>query len=211
MRKCFVVMVAFLFVAAFSPRLAAADINFGVKGGLASSTVTWTGGGPSDYWESLSKPVIGAFFAFNLSPMLAVQPEVYYWIGGASIEETDGVDTLRLEMLFNYIHVPVLAKFRFGKGQLKPLLFAGPAVSFLTAAKNRIYLNGVLEEETDIEPFLNGTDFSAVFGTGLEYAISKITLILDVRYNMGFSDVDNKADETVVKNRAWMFMLGIGF
>ena len=47
-----------------------------------------------------------------------------------------------MELLLNYIHVPVLAKFRFGTGQLKPILFAGPAVSFLTTATEKMYFNG---------------------------------------------------------------------
>ena len=63
----------------------------------------------------------------------------------------------------------------------------------------------------DIKPFLKSTDFSAVFGTGLEYAMNKITLILDVRYNLGFTNINIKGEETSIKNKAWMFMLGIGF
>jgi len=211
MKKGLVVLSAFLLVAAFVPRPAAAAVDFGLKGGLALSNLTWTGGGPAESYDNVQKPVFGAFVAFNLSPMFAVQPEVYYWTGGASAEETDGTDTYKMELLFNYIHVPVLAKFRFGTGQLKPILFAGPAVSFLTTATEKMYFNGVLEDEMDVKPFLKGTDFSAVFGTGLEYAMNKITLILDVRYNLGLTNINLKGEETSIKNKAWMFMLGIGF
>jgi hypothetical protein len=211
MKKSLVVLSVFLVIAAFMPRPAAAAVDFGLKGGLALSNMTWSGGGPADSYDNISKPVFGAFVAFNLSPMMAIQPEIYYWTGGASAEEFDDPDTYKMELLLNYIHVPVLAKFRFGTGQLKPILFAGPAVSFLTTATEKMYFNGEFEDEMDIKPFLKSTDFSAVFGTGLEYAMSKITLILDIRYNLGFTNINNKGEDTSIKNKAWMFMLGIGF
>jgi hypothetical protein len=211
MKKGLVVLSVFLFAAAFMSAPAVAAVDFGLKGGLALSNLTWAGGGPSASYDNLQKPVFGAFVTFNLSPMLAVQPEVYYWTGGANVEVADGTDTYRMELLFNYIHVPVLAKFRFGTGQLKPVLFAGPAVSFLTTAKQKDFLNGTLEDEMDVKPYLKSTDFSAVFGTGLEYSLKKIVLILDVRYNLGFSNINSVGEGTSIKNKAWMFMLGIGF
>ena len=209
MKKAFVILSVFLCVAAFAPRPAAASVDFGLKGGLSMSNITWSTGDTDA--TSLTKPVFGAFVAFNLGPVLAVQPEVYYWTGGAKAEDTFEEDTVEMQLKFNYIHVPVLAKLHFGKGSVKPMFFAGPAVSFLTTAREVIYLNGALEEDMDVKEFLKSTDLSAVIGTGLELTMGKLLLIFDARYNLGISNINAKSSETTMKNRAWMFMLGVGF
>jgi Outer membrane protein beta-barrel domain len=208
-KKALIVLTVFLCVAAFAPRPAAASVDFGLKGGLSLSNITWSSGDVDA--TSLMKPVFGAFVAFNLGPVFAIQPEVYYWTGGAKSEDVFGEDVVEMQLKFNYIHVPLLAKLRFGSGSVKPMLFAGPAVSFLTTAKEVIYVNGVLEEDMDVKEFLKSTDVSAVIGTGLEFAMGKLLLILDARYNLGFANIDAKSSETTMKNKAWMFMLGVGF
>lgn len=213
MKKVLVVLCAFLALAAFAPRPAsAASIDLGLKGGLSLSNLKWTGGGPANESCDLNKPVFGAFLAFNLDPTFAVQPEVYLWQGGACWEEEFSGIIYREDFVFTYIHVPVLAKVHLVKeGKARPILFAGPAVSFLTKAADKSYENGVLYDEDDIKTYLKGTDISAVFGGGLEFTLDKIMLVLDVRYNLGFTDINNKGDETSIKNKAIMIMAGIGF
>jgi len=209
MKKGLVILSVFLLIAAFAPRPAAAAVDFGLKGGLSLSNITWSSGETDA--TSLMKPVFGAFVAFNLGPMFAIQPEVYYWTGGAKSEDVFEEDIVEMQLKFNYIHVPVLAKLRFGSGSVKPMLFAGPAISFLTTAREVIYVNGALEEDMDVKEFLKSTDVSAVIGTGLEFTMGKLMLILDARYNLGFANINAKGGETTMKNKAWMFMLGIGF
>ncbi len=213
MKKVLVVLCAFLALAAFMPRPAsAASIDLGVKGGFSLSNLKWTGGGPSDDYCNLNKPVFGAFLAFNLNQTFAVQPEIYLWQGGACWEEEFEGTEYRADMIFSYIHVPVLAKVHLVKeGKIRPILFAGPAVSFLTKAVEKFYEDGVLEEEMDVKEFLKSTDISAVFGGGLEFYLNKIMLVLDVRYNLGFTNINNKGEETSIKNKAIMIMAGIGF
>jgi hypothetical protein len=213
MKKVLGVLCAFLALAAFAPRPAsAASIDLGFKGGLSLSNLNWTGGGPADEYCNLNKPVFGAFLAFNLDPTFAVQPEVYLWQGGACWEEEYEGYEYRADLIFTYIHVPVLAKVHLIKeGKVRPILFAGPAVSFLTKAVQKFYEDGVLMEEDDIKEYLKGTDISAVLGGGLELTLSKIMLVLDVRYNLGFTNINNKGDETSIKNKAIMIMAGIGF
>ncbi len=213
MKKLFGILVAALFLSVVGPQAASAGtIDLGVKGGLSLSNFSWSGGGPSDAYSWLKEPVFGAFLAFNLNETFAIQPEVFLWKGGAYYEDDYEGSTYKAEIVLTYIHVPVLAKVHLAKeGKLRPILFAGPAISFLAKAANKYYVDGVLEDEDDIKEYLKGTDISAVFGGGLEIVLDKIMLVLDIRYNLGLANIDNKGTETTIKNKAVMIMAGIGF
>lgn len=213
MKRAFVVLCAFLLLAAFMPRPAsAASIDLGVKGGFSLSNLNWSGDGPEGGWSNLTKPIFGAFVAFNLSQTFAIQPELYLWQGGAQIVDSFEGDTYKMQLLFNYLHVPVLAKVRLIKeGKVRPILFAGPAFSFLMTAKQKAWYNGSPKGEEDVKEYLKSTDLSAVFGGGLEFHLNKIMLVLDVRYNLGFTNIDKESEDTTIKNKAIMIMAGIGF
>ncbi len=213
MKRSVVALCAFLLLAAFMPRPAtAASIDLGVKGGLALSNLRWTGEGPEEGWCNLTKPVFGVFAAFNLSQTFAIQPELYLWMAGAQIEDSFEGDTFKMQFLFNYLHIPVLAKVHLIKeGKVRPILFAGPAFSFLMTAKQKAWYNGSPKGEEDVKEYLKSTDLSAVFGGGLEFYLNKIMLVLDVRYNLGFTNIDKESEDTTIKNKAIMIMAGIGF
>jgi hypothetical protein len=202
--------VALLFVA-FIPRpvAAAVNIDLGIKGGMSLASYKWSDDTSAS--KSLTSPVFGVFAAFNFGKTFAIQPEVYWLtLGGKDIND-ESIDVYEYRMLLNYIHVPVLAKVHLIKeGKYRPVVFAGPAVGFLMTAKQKFYLNGVLEDDMDIKPFLKSTNFSAVFGAGLEVAMNKLMLALDVRYDMGLTDINNKGTDAL-KLKALMFMLGVGF
>lgn len=211
MKKCFVAFSAILVLAAFVPQplAAAVDIDLGIKGGVSLSSQKWSD--ETSASNSLTSPVFGVFAAFNFSKTFAIQPEAYWLtLGGKEIDDSS-VDIYEYRMVLNYIHVPVLAKVHLMKeGKYRPILFAGPAVGFLMSAKQKFYINGVFEDDEDIKPFLKSTNFSAVFGAGLEVVMNKLMLALDVRYDMGLADINNKGTD-VLKLKALTFMLGVGF
>lgn len=208
MKKCFVVFSAILLLAAFVPQPVAAAVDLGIKGGVSLSSYKWSDDTSAS--NRLTSPVFGVFAAFNFSKTLAIQPEVYWLtLGGKDIY--DDVDVYEYRMVLNYIHVPVLAKVHLIKeGKYRPILFAGPAVGFLMSAKQKFYINGVFEDDEDIKPFLKSTNFSAVFGAGLEVMMDKLMLILDIRYDMGLADINDKGTDAL-KLKALMFMVGVGF
>ena len=212
MKKAIVVLAAVLVVVSFFPRPASAGVDFdlGLKGGMAFTNLRFSDM-EGDLYQTLGKPVFGAFFAFNLTPCLAIQPEVYYLTLGAKMVKPGEMD-YRMELAFNYIHVPVLVKVRLVKqGQIKPILFAGPYVSFLGRAKQNLYIDGVLEDSMDVKEYLKSTDFGAAFGGGLEFALSKLMLILDVRYNLGLTDINREGEVGTIKTKGLLVMAGIGF
>jgi len=212
MKKCVVVCIGVfvLAVLAAAPAVAAVDFDLGIKAGVSMATYKWT---DIEASKSLTKPVFGVFFAYNLSRNFAIQPEIYYLTQGGTWEEVYDSTTYKYVDSWKYIHVPVLAKYRFMPDKtLTPILFAGPAVGFLLSARYKYFVNDFEEFDKDIKMWMKNTNFSVVFGGGVEYKMEKLMLIFDIRYDLGLTNIDSENDPTdQLKTRAFMFMVGVGF
>jgi hypothetical protein len=211
-KRCVGVCAGILLLAAFTagPAVAAVDFDLGIKAGVSIATYKWTDGETSC---SLKKPVIGVFAAFNLTRCFAIQPEIYYLMLGG-VDETEYDDAVYKYVNYdNYLHIPVLAKYRFMPGKkLSPVLFAGPAVSFLLSAHYKFFIDDVEQYDKPITQYLKKTRFSVFFGGGLEYQMDKLKLLLDIRYDLGLTNIDAENDpEDQLKSRALMLMVGVGF
>ena len=86
-----------------------------------------------------------------------------------------------------------------------PGIFVGPALAIKTGAKGRSEVEGEVEE-TDIKN-MKSMDFGVVFGLGVNVS----GFMLDVRYNLGLTTIDDSADPDDVKNRVLSFNIGYGF
>jgi len=214
MKKTVVILSMIFLAATFMPRPASAAVDFdlGLKAGLSLAQISFTGDVTYGDLSLLARPVFGAFFAFNITPVFSVQPELYYLTQGSLRKQILDYMEKKSEQILGYIDIPVLAKVRFKAGsRLRPVVFAGPAVSFLTKANQRFYTDGDLDGEYDLKPFLKSTNFSAVLGGGIEYALEKSFLVLDLRYDLGFGDIDTLSDTVTMKTRALVLMVGAGF
>jgi hypothetical protein len=163
--------------------------------------------------EEPDEACLRRLLCLNLSRTLAIQPEAYYLTqGGTYLDSISGTEFKYIDR-WNYIHVPVLAKLRFMPDKkLTPVLFAGPAVGILLSAHYKYFVDGVEEFDKDIKAAFKSTNFSAVFGGGVEYKMDKIMLLLDIRYDLGLANIDSSNDPTdELKTRALMVMVGVGF
>jgi hypothetical protein len=210
MKKNLAVFGAILLFAFIIPRPAAAEVDFdlGVKGGLSLAKIKFDEAGED--FCSLKKPVFGAFLSLNLHEFFSIQPEIFFLRHGGMIEEVTPDYTYKYEIVLSYIHIPVLVKTRLmTEGQVRPILFAGPSFGFLTKAVDRYYEEGAQGDEDDIKEYLKSTNFSAVFGGGVEISLETMFLVLEIRYDLGFSNI-NKAEESI-KTNALMIVAGVGF
>ena len=139
---------------------------------------------------------------------LSIRGEVGLVNKGAKAEE--GSATLKLNL--DYIEVPVMVKYNIPvEGNLMPNLFAGPVVGFLMSAKQKYEFDGD-EEEMDVKEFLKSTDFSLCFGGGVDIVMgTSSVLTLDVRYELGLTNVLDQDGDGELKNNAFMFGVGWGF
>jgi hypothetical protein len=214
MKKGILVFTVALLFAAFVPRPVAAAIDFdwGIKGGLSLASEKWSD--DSSASKLLGKPVFGVFFTFNLNKSFAIQPEVYFLTqGGIYTYEPEGIAYKYIDA-YNYLHIPVLAKLRLMPDKkLTPIVFAGPAVGVLLSAHEKYYADDVLEWDKSVKTWYKSTNFSVVFGGGVEYKLDKLMLVLDVRYDLGLANIDKSdmPNPDTLKTRTLMFMVGVGF
>jgi len=83
-------------------------------------------------------------------------------------------------------------------------LQAGPQFGFLTSATGPDP-TGVVSGSVDIKSYLKSSDFSIALGAGFD--IKKF--VIDARYNLGISEVNDSAGSTAAKNQ--VFQLSVGF
>ncbi|HYO22086.1 MAG TPA: porin family protein [Flavisolibacter sp.] len=151
------------FVLIFSIAFANAQINYGVKGGAALTTLT------GDGYKAKAGFYAGGYAQFSLKNSFSVQPEIYYATQGANWE-SDGKTAL------GYVNIPVLAKYTTSSGFYGE---SGPQVGFMLSAHDTYK-----GETEDVKQYLKTTDFSWAFGAG--YQVNP-QIGINARYNLGLS------------------------
>jgi len=147
----------------------------------------------------------GGFIRFNISETFAIQPEVLYTMKGAKFEETIDGETIKFEMNFSYLEIPVLLKLMIPTpGGIKPSLFAGPTLAIKLSAKEKLVYAGETEED-DIEE-MKDTDFGLIIGAGVDFG----KLTVDLRYVLGLTTISEEAEEEA-KNGVISLIVGYSF
>lgn len=184
-RFVFLVLAAFL-----TFNLAHAILpSFGVKGGVNMAKFTGSDAGDNDFKMGA---VGGAFACVDLIAM-KIQPEILYSQKGAKYTILGAT----LYEKHDYVEIPVLLKFSFGK-IIVPSIYAGPAAGLLMSAK---LTNG---GSVDIKDEIKSTDLGLVFGAEVK---TPAKLSVEARYTMGLGTFDKEGDFSV-KNSAISVMLG---
>lgn len=200
MKKSVLVCAALLVLTILvsSPLAAATKINFGLKAGVSLADNKWSDDAGDE--KALTRFTFGGFALFELSPTLAIQPEVNYLVMGEQWDITDGTAIEE----FTYLHIPVLLRARLMKeGKFIPVVFAGPAISFLLSAK---------DSGKDVKSFFKSTDFGLDFGVGGEFALAKMKALIDLRYYLGLTNAYSFAPSLFsMYNRGFMFTVGLIF
>lgn len=152
-----------------------AQISGGIKGGLNFANLD----AETDP-DGKTGYHFGGFLNIGMAG-ISIQPEVLFSTKGA--EDID----------LSYVEVPILLKKNFAK---VVNIHLGPQFGFLTKAET----NGV-----DTKDFVKGTDFSAVFGAGLDLPMG---ISGGVRYVLGLSDINDFDGAPEVKNKTFQVYIG---
>jgi hypothetical protein len=205
MKKLFI-LFSVLFLFSF---VSYAQMQAGLKAGLNIANI---GGSDADelVGQSLDSKTAfagGVFFMYQFSDMFAIQPEAYYSMKGATYS-VSGAD---LTISLDYIEIPLLLKFiiPIEGSNIRPSIFAGPAIGFNTTHKMKVEYSGT-SAEMDI-PDTKSTDFSLAFGGGIGFPVGSGELGVDIRYILGLSTIDDSSDPWDIKNNVINFNLYYGF
>lgn len=176
-------------------------------------------GDDSDSLETKTGVAGGGFVRFNVSPSVAIQPELLYSMKGAEFSEL-GVN-FRLKL--TYLEIPVLLRFTIPtEGNVAPALFAGPSVAFNISSKISADSAGI-SADVDIDN-ARSVDFGLVLGGAVTVGSGNAKFFIEGRYNLGltnaYEDVDSPGLFDLVdlagnapdlKNSGFMIMVGVSF
>ncbi len=180
MKLVFTLLTAFLLTGAAVAQhgnTPAGFINIGIKGGLNLYNIH----NDNDIkYDSKPGYHIGLIGHIHVNQSFAIQPEIVYSTQGAKYK----VENVTTNYNLSYINVPVLFQYMFDNGLR---LQAGPQIGFLMAAKSK---NG--STTTDFKSDLKPIDLALGIGAG--YIFPPSGLGIDVRYNLGLSDINDTGD-----------------
>lgn len=194
------------------PGAVSAQTEIGFRGGVNFSTLS---GDDIDDADSRTALNIGGFVTLPVSPVFGIQIGVGFTSKGAKDTE-DGVTS---SVTFDYIEIPVLAKISVPTaGNVGIHFLAGPAISFRTSCSIDAEGMGVsvsvdCDDTTIFDPVeIKKTDFSVMVGGGLNFSIApNISLLVELMYNLGLTQLGDSGVEDDVKNRVFSILAGLSF
>lgn len=199
-------LIATLFAVALLASGSAAQIGFGVKGGLNLATAGGTD--VSSIVQSRTGFAAGAYLNLSLPFLFTIQPEVLYTTKGFVVEHTYilGIQpsTFKTTYTYSYLEIPVLVKYSLPVPVLSPSVYVGPAVGILMSAKSKYEEPGSPALETDVKSAVSSTDYGLVVGASAHVLVADV----EVRYEMGLTSTDG-VNKAAIYNRVWSFMIGI--
>jgi opacity protein-like surface antigen len=195
-------IAAMLFVA--SP--ADAQFSVGVLAGANMANLDFKTDGGDLSTETLTGFMGGLVFDYAIGSNVAISVQPTYMGKGAKATagDIDPEFSGNAEINLTYIELPILFRYSFGTGNIKPFVEAGPSIGFLSKAEWQVG-----EKTEDIQETVKSTDFSGSFGAGIDLGVGNFTAFAGARYSMGLSDIIDQTDGTEeVKTKGVQVLVG---
>jgi hypothetical protein len=176
---------------------------FGFKGGvtLASADIENVSGTFDS--DNRTGWGVGAFLTLG-GGLLSLQPELNFVEQGFDTQTPLG----NAEVKLRYFLPAALIRVGLPLAVIRPGVFGGVGVGFEADCK----INDTDCEDTPFALETETTDPSGIFGADLDIYLGSTTLRADVRYAIGFKDINKASDVwTEIKNRAWAVSAGLAF
>ncbi len=196
--------VCTLVVIASTDALAELHVSGGIKGGINIANLH---GADAKDTESITGFAAGAFFILKITDFFAIQPEILLTRKGAEGDTS----IYHGEVELNYIEIPVLLKLSIpAHARIRPSLLIGPALAANLSARAKGGSNSI-RGETEIDDWVKDTDFSLVFGADVDFDLGSARLLIDGRYTLGVTSIDDTDLEKDFKTGALSIAAGIAF
>lgn len=204
--------IALVLVAAATLATSAhAGMAFGVKAGVGVSHVN------ADLFDTDNRTGFagGVYGAFDLSPNLALQPELLFVRKGAQLFSTDvtigGITfgSVGTTLDVDYLEVPVL--LRLSTSASTPIelrLLAGPVLSL--KVNEQLSTTGLIGVTLDSDQ-IKTSDFGLAVGGGAAMTQGNLKVVAEGRYTFGLSNVSDLPFGGEVKNGTFYALLGLEF
>ncbi len=223
MKKISVLLIAALCVALFASQAQAQGVTIGLKTGMNLARVALKVTEPVYPNEKNQMGLVqGIFVNFKLGPV-TIEPELLYSRMGAKFVVYEGADgTATIRMRTDYLELPILVKYSFLSGAVKPFVMAGPSLSYLLKSRWGQEYDYTDPAGTDYSYYYDYGDyykkmeFAGVIAVGADYQLPKFVVSLELRYHLGLTNVASSeltedSPFTSIKNRAFSVLVGLGF
>lgn len=207
MKRLLIIPLLLLFVATANAQLFKVfghEVGFiyvGPKAGITYSTI-------SNFKDQfLTKATnrlgyqFGAVGEFGFTTKFSFQTEMMYFSRGAKLKDIDG------QIKMNYIGIPLLAKYSFKILGLTKFYAMGGTFTDVRTKGEWVDAGGAT---SDLGPGFKKYDWGFSFGAGAEYPTKKGKWALDLRYNLGMTDLHDEAGDNF-KTRSRSFGLALTY
>ncbi len=181
----------------------------GLKGGVNSASIS---GDDVEDLDSRNGFIGGVFYGVEFSERLGGRIEGLYVQKGAEGPFVLPGDDHAHESIIklDYVEFPLLFTASFPAGEKFAFdLFVGPTFGFNISAEVEIPGHN---ETVDIGDNVTSFELGGAVGGGIEYLLSSMAIVLDVRYSLGASDLlDAEGVDVGAKNRGIGVMAGLKF
>ncbi len=249
--KKIVLVLSFLSIISLSVSAQSKGISIGARGGLSIPKITASGDNPmSQGYSSRLAGGAGIFAEFHFTDCFSLQPMIEYSGQGGKRDGMQaipprmipdqfkpyipaGIDYLYAdfdsETKFDYLMVPVLAKFGWNLGETSPFrvyVSGGPFVSFLmgatqeTSGSSSIYLDKAGQQplpvgkqdfgrDDNIKSQMNTVNCGLSGNVGLAYRFGRSSVFIEGGGNYGFLKLQK--DEANGNNRIGVGTVMLGY
>jgi hypothetical protein len=179
-----------------------AQINFGIRSGIAATTLSDKGNLYQDNKVTFSYTG-GVFATIPVVKSFAIQPELNYVRKGRSNETTELNTSVETDFMLHYLEVPVLFQYRNDQMLTKSgsvfYINAGPYAAFVLNTQTRTGNNNESSTPVAADNSKN-TDWGATLGIGFQTPVFKKNICFDLRYDMGLSEIAQQPTEYRTKS-----------
>ncbi len=179
------------------------NAQFGVRLGLNLANATIESDGESA--DTKIRPGLGAglFYHYKVNDNFSIQPELNFMQMGTKFEEEFLGEKIESSLAFNYLQIPILAKYGFGNmDALNFYVQAGPYVAMgLGKVKSETCVGDDCEDEDldygDGEDGPKSLDFGLQLGAGVNITQN---ISVDARYGLGLANLTTSEDSAFKHN-----------
>jgi len=160
---------------------------------------------------------IGAIYEIKVTNQLHLQSEFLFIQKGSKNEfGFEEVIVAKDKITFNYLDLPILAKFYFGgKEKRQFFIIAGPSMGFAMNGRIRSEYteNGTTTKSSNPIDFGESDGFkrfelSLAAGAGVNLMLGNSHLFFEGRYLLGLNDLNNSSSNFTIKNSGIGFTVG---
>jgi hypothetical protein len=204
MRRLFIIAVIICFYSVASAQTAG-KFELGAGIGLNASYIqdSYTGAN-SDAVYGFNLGITGDYY---FSDRWSLRAKLLYdekgW-GNGYLVATDGTQVTGLDFHMNYLTIPVMASWHFGRMRNFYVDF-GPYIGMLLSANET-------NDNTDVKPDFTNTDFGFDFGLGAKFPISKnVKFFIEGEVQAGVLNVFKESDGSAIESERTSINVGFDF